>query len=284
MRRIHKRFSVFAGFAVLLAALVANSIVTRRQLAIQDANQGWVEHTQQVLLELAAVESLLKDAETGQRGFLYTGELPYLDPYNAAVQQLDAHLNRLGELTVDNPQQQANLPILRRLAKEKFDELAQTIELFRAGRQEQARTLVLSGAGKRTMDNIRSLTQTMQQQENSLLEARLNAVNISTRILVRTIYIATSLAVIGLVLLAYYILREMDQRERHSAEIREREEWFRVTLSSIGDAVIATDESGAVTFLNAIAEGLTGMRIAEARGKPIRQVFPIIRKYARQCL
>ena len=82
MRQIYKQFSVISGFAILLAVLVINTAVTRQRIAVQDSNQGWVEHTQRVQLELTIVESLLKDAETGQRGYLYTGEAKYLEPYN----------------------------------------------------------------------------------------------------------------------------------------------------------------------------------------------------------
>jgi PAS domain S-box-containing protein len=57
--------------------------------------------------------------------------------------------------------------------------------------------------------------------------------------------------------------------------MRAREEWFRVTLTSIGDAVIATDQNGQVTFLNPIAEGLTGFSTAQAMGKNILELFPI---------
>ena len=60
---------------------------------------------------------------------------------------------------------------------------------------------------------------------------------------------------------------------------RSSEEWFRTTLSSIGDAVIATDRSGTVTFLNAQAEKLTGTKALEARGKSIGQVFPIFSEF-----
>ena len=49
-------------------------------------------------------------------------------------------------------------------------------------------------------------------------------------------------------MLAYYILREMNLREKHAEQIREREEWFRITLTSIGDAVVVTDEAGKVKF------------------------------------
>src|SRR5215467_16084774 len=101
MRLVYKRFSVIGGFALLLAVLLINTAVTRRQLDVQDRNQGWVEHTQQVQLELAEFESLLKDTETGQRGYLYTGDPNYLEPYNKSVAQGYPHVTRLAELTAD---------------------------------------------------------------------------------------------------------------------------------------------------------------------------------------
>ena len=282
MRLNYKRFSVIAGFAVLLAVLVINTAVTRRQLAIQDNNQEWVRHTQQVQLELAAIESLLKDAETGQRGFLYTGDARYLEPYNTAVQQVDGHIDALAELVQANPQQHPRIAILRDLKKRKLDELSRTITLYSENQKEQARAIVLSHAGKKIMDDIRALMAEMQRDESSMEAARLQMVNDSTRALVRTLYLATALAVVGLVLLAFYILREMAQREQHAAEIRQREEWFRVTLSSIGDAVIATDEHGGVIFVNPIAEELTAIKLNKALGQPIQQVFPIFNEQTRK--
>ncbi len=281
MRQIYKQFSVISGFAILLAVLVINTAVTRQRIAVQDSNQGWVEHTQRVQLELTTVESLLKDAETGQRGYLYTGEAKYLEPYNLAVQQIDSHIATLAELVTDKPQQLSRVMILRNLSKIKLEELATTIALFGEGRKDEARGIVLSDMGKRTMDNFRAAAAEMARDESSLESARLAAVRASGRSLVRTLYLATVLAVIGLVLLAFYIIHEMDQREKHAAEMREREEWFRVTLASIGDAVIATDERGTVIFINPIAEELTGIGLRQAQGQPIHQVFPIFNEQTR---
>ena len=266
----------------MLAVLMINTAITRRQIAVQGSNQGWVEHTQRVLLEMTTVESLLKDAETGQRGFLYTGEARYLEPYTNALTDVNTHIDKLAALVVDNPQQLARMPKLRSLSKQKLDELARTIELYRAGKKDEARALVLSDVGRQTMVDIRALMAEMDRDERSLEAARLEVVNKSSRTLVRTLYLATGLAIIGLVLLALYIIREMDQREKHAAEIRAREEWSRVTLSSIGDAVIATDKNGSVTYVNQIAEELTGIKLKDAKGQPIHQVFPIFNEHTRK--
>ncbi len=118
----------------------------------------------------------------------------------------------------------------------------------------------------RPWDRMETALQTRQARDTTSTARRITAA---------CIYISSGLAVLGLVLLAYYILREMNLRERHAAEIREREEWFRVTLTSIGDAVIATDDKGRVTFLNPIAEELLQRDLTWARGKAIEKTFPI---------
>lgn len=264
-----------AGFVVVVAVVLMNTAVTRRQLSVQDEAQGWVRHTQNVLLELTTVESLLKDAETGERGYLYTGDARYLAPYNDALSQLDTHLNRLAELTRDNPRQQPRIAALKPLVTEKRDELAQCIRVFGEGDKDQARALVLSGAGKSLMDQIRSLAEDVRGDENNLLDERLHAVKSSTARLVGTLYFSCALAIIALALLAWFVIRSIAERERYTAALQEREERFRVTLASIGDAVIATDDRGCVMFMNAIAEQLTGVPLARGRGLFIKTVFPI---------
>ncbi len=275
MQTRFKRFSVIGGFAILLAILVADAYVTKRQLDQQIETGLWVTHTRQVQLQISEVESLLKDAETGQRGFLYTGDDQYLGPYNQAIAKVDSHINALAELTSDNPRQQSAVADLRGLVRTKLDELASTIALYRSGKQDDARKLVLSDAGLVTMDKIRAVIDVMQGEESSLEAIRSAAHRKNILLTTACIYLTTTLAVIGLILLAYYILREMNLRERHAQEVRTREEWFRITLTSIGDGVIATDQNGNVTFLNPIAEDLTGITTASASGKNILEIFPI---------
>ena len=282
MQNFYKRAGVLTGFLLLLLILIANAFITRRQLAVQIANQSWVLRSRQVLFELSQIESLLKDAETGQRGFLYTGQPIYLRPYNVALTQIESHLHNLSQLTADDPRQQANISQLRGLTQEKFSELAQTIRLYQSGQTEQAKALVLSDVGLATMDKFRQLTNQMMQEETSVEQMRMAAYQRSVRSTILSIYFASILAALGLLLLAYRILREMDLREKHGAEIREREEWFRVTLTSIGDAVIATDKQGIVTFVNPVATQLTGTNFAQAKGKPIQEIFPIFHEYTHQ--
>ena len=129
MRVIYKRFSVIAGFAVLLAVLVINTGHHAPADCRPGQQSGRVEHTQRCAAGAGAIESLLKDAETGQRGFLYTGEARYLEPYDTAVKQVDAHIDRLAELLRTIRGSGHAFPGCAALKKQKLAELAETVAL-----------------------------------------------------------------------------------------------------------------------------------------------------------
>jgi PAS domain S-box-containing protein len=275
MQIFTRRFGVIGAFAIMLVLLFGNALAIRHQLVVQVGSQFWVAHTRQVLIELTETESLLKDAETGQRGFLYTGDPKYLAPYDLAVSEIQKRIDDLANLTADNPRRQAHIAELRRLARNKLHELARTISLARSGYHDEAKAIVLSNEGLLTMNALRKLIGEMREEEFTLDAARSASYQKTVEATVFSIYLGSGLAACGLILLAYYILREMELRQKHARQLLEREEWFRVTLTSLGDAVIATDAQGAVTYLNPLAEQLIGVKLEYANGRPIQEVFPI---------
>lgn len=80
------------------------------------------------------------------------------------------------------------------------------------------------------------------------------------------------------------IARDVTEQRRAAAELAAQQAWFKITLASIGDAVIASDPHGRVTFVNATAERLTGWRDADAAGRPLHEVFNIINEKTRQAV
>jgi PAS domain S-box-containing protein len=125
------------------------------------------------------------------------------------------------------------------------------------------------------MQKLRSLLGEMRQEEISLQAQRTRSYAMSARRTIVGIYATSLAAALGLGFLAFYILREIRLRERHSEQIRQREEWFRVTLTSIGDGVIATDEKGQVTFINPVAEQLAGVTLSQSKGRAVHSVLPL---------
>jgi PAS domain S-box-containing protein len=282
MQTFFRQFSTIGGFTLLVLLLIVNASFTARRLNVLVDNQSWVDHSRQVQAEMQETQALLLDAETGQRGYLLTGETSYLEPYDNAVSQVDIHIQNLSRLTVDNPRQQANLAHLGNLAHMKLSELAETVALARAGHVDEARGVVLSGRGHALMGQFRQALQSMQSEEDRVAAGRDAAYERSVRFTRISLVGATAVGILGLIILAYFLLKENALRERHTQEIRAREEWFRVTLTSIGDAVIATDRHGTVTFFNPIAESLTGTSSAHAEGKSILSVFPILNEMTGQ--
>jgi diguanylate cyclase (GGDEF)-like protein/PAS domain S-box-containing protein len=270
-----KRLGILAGFAILLILLATATLVLRRQLLIQIAHQDWVTHTRLVISELNQTQSLIKDAETGQRGFLYTSNVKYLLPYNLAIVQVEQHVDRIAELTAKNPRQQARIPELRGLTQAKLAELGRTISLHFSNRPDEAKALVLS-EGYVAMNKIDDLIAQMEQEETSLELSQTVTLRRSIHVMIGFIYFASVLGGLSLILLAYFILLEMKLREKYIQEIWRREEWFRVTVDSIGDAVVCTDSQGKITLLNLVAERLTGWSRLEANGHNMDTIFRLV--------
>ncbi len=270
-----RRLSIVAGFILLAGLLIGNALVTWRALGAQINTGQWVIHTRQVRLELSQFQTLLMDAQSDQQGYLLTGDDRYLTDYELSRSQIGGHVDSLASLTVDNPVQRTNIAELRPLASETLDGFDRAIVLFRSGHPDEAKASLFSSEQVVTLDRLRGVQDRMRQEEMNLDSSRSTAYQRSVVIAGVAIWLATLVGLLGLVALATYILREIKLRESHARELRESEEWFRVTLSSIGDAVIATDQSGKVEFLNPTAVMMTGRTISDAKGKDITDVFQI---------
>jgi PAS domain S-box-containing protein len=165
-------FKLTVAFALGLLIIVVvgvGSFVGIRQVA--ESNR-MVAHTHEVLASLERTLSLLKDAETGERGFVLTGEERYLGPYNAAVTEIGKETESLTSLTKDNPAQQQSIRQLAQLSHDKLEELQTTIKLRRESGLNAALTVIRTDRGKRIMDEIRAVIAQMEAREWQLLDKR----------------------------------------------------------------------------------------------------------------
>jgi signal transduction histidine kinase/CheY-like chemotaxis protein/CHASE3 domain sensor protein len=160
------------GFVVAVVAVVVIAFFSYQSLASRGDTATRVTQTLEVLLQLEALSADLKDAETGQRGFLLTGDESYLEPYTNAKAALSSGLQNLRARMADNPRQQQRLAALQQLVAEKLEEMNKTIELRRATETSAALTLVRTGRGQVVMDQIRALVADMESEERSLLASR----------------------------------------------------------------------------------------------------------------
>ncbi len=206
------------GMALVLAFFLATGLVAWRNVDVLRANNRQIIHTHEVIVAVDELLSAAQNAETGQRGYLLTGDVQYLEPYEAASRDLTHQLEKLTGLTRDNPTQQAHLNELRRHLAAKMSELDATLQARRAEGVQGAISRMSSGHGLREMDAIRDQIALMRQEEQRVRRLRLNEMDAAYR----TALISGLLSGLLGAVLSVSVFTLI----RRSARSRARQEWL----------------------------------------------------------
>ena len=161
-----------ASFGVVLTVMIAVGLVSYQSTLQLIASAAAVAHTHRVLSGLEETLSAMKDAETGQRGYVITAEDRYLEPYRGARETVDQKVGELQKLIADNPAQQQRLAELQSSVATKFAELQHVIDVRRTKGLGPATQEVLTDRGKNAMDSIRRSVAAMEAAEIELLARR----------------------------------------------------------------------------------------------------------------
>ncbi len=166
-----------SGFGIVFLVVLMTTITYEITTNTLDKSTNWVAKSYQEKERWAELEKILVDAETGQRGFIYTGQDVFLEPYNKAISSIDNKMQFFAETISSNDRKSQKWEELRQLINQKIEELNETIEYKKAGQEEELRELVLSGLGRQIMDDIRLKIDEMKAIENQLLEERYEIAN-----------------------------------------------------------------------------------------------------------
>jgi CHASE3 domain sensor protein len=176
------------GFLIAIAAIVMVARLSYGAFKDTVGSAQRVTNTLVVVEHLQAILSTLKDAETGQRGFVLTGDENYAAPYMNAKATLAGQFVTAHALVADDPEQQRHLQALEQACADKMAELAQTIALRRQGDSTGALAIVRTNRGNELMERIRTVTAQMAGAERRILAAhqaeRLGASRISSFVIV----------------------------------------------------------------------------------------------------
>jgi signal transduction histidine kinase len=152
--------------AAVFVVTLLDSLDRRRESALQ------VEHAYRVIGHLADLRARVVDAETGQRGYVITGDTAYLEPYRNARGDARALLARLRIETRGDPAQQRSLDALTPLVARRLEILEGRLAIRRARGFDAAREAMITGGGREAMERIRAVLGAMQRQERRVLDRR----------------------------------------------------------------------------------------------------------------
>lgn len=155
------------AFGLSLLFLIATSIASFISIQSLLSSSNKVNHTHTVIRDLESVLSIVKDAESGQRAYLITGDVKYLKPFALAKERAFERLTKVRQLTEDNPEQQRSLDELQKVIQLKLEELENLIALRKVDKEDQQYALDIE---KDLMDSATVLVKEMQLREYSLLE------------------------------------------------------------------------------------------------------------------
>ena len=190
----------------VLAAIVALSggLAWERSTATNSA-RAWAEHTHDVLDKLKDLQIGLRDAETGQRGYLLSDDESYLAPYTGALRRVSFIEGELQRLTADNAVEQERLQTLSPIVQSKLEELAQTIQLRRTVGLDPALAVLRTNLGRDLQGRIDAILTAMVAEEEGLLSRRLAAGD-ERGAVVRWLLLGTAAVVLAALLLAVRML------------------------------------------------------------------------------
>ncbi len=269
------RRKLWSGWAILLLLVLFLVILGQYQVENLETTGGWVSHTHKVIATLEKVVSDLKDAETGQRGYLLTSKEEYLEPHVVGRRDAQIVLNNLERLIADNPRQRKQIPVLRALVKEKLASLEEAIVAHRAGDQQRAVDLVNSDTGKQIMDRLRLVAREMEQEEKRLLAERASALERVSSIHEKTVMASFLLVVMVATAITWVmsryiqdVIRALKQGERRLGEV----------IESMPNALVVVAQDGTMELVNQMTLKLFRYAREQVEGQPVEMLLPMARR------
>jgi len=229
------------GFGLSLLILVITSVASYSSIHNLVVASNWVDHTDSVITQLESVISTMKDAETGQRGYLLTGDTTFLQPYHGSQERALATVERIRVMTADNPYQRQPIADLREVISQRLTILQHVIDQKKTDNIVNPEDL---RKGREYMDHARRLVQKMQDEEHRLLVIRIAQVQKFAGYTPALIIAASLLSI--LITIFFYRRVQSDYQERAGlyAQLQQKDEGIsrRIDIiSEIADKISAGD-------------------------------------------
>ncbi len=241
----------------------------------------WEKRTNDVIRLNNDLFITMLEAETGQRGFVITGDEKFLRPYIGTKRKAYACLKALREATKDNYIQRRRVDTLYSLCMARFIFLGKGVIYRQANQKDKAIAFVGDEQSNDLLEKLRITVNAFNTEEQKLLRLRSEGSVKETKISFRTLFVGTTIILILVIGLYYSCIRLINKLRGAQMDLFISYELFSQTLLSVGDAAIATDAAGNITFMNKVAEEITGKSMARFMGRPIEMVCDVVNEKTR---
>src|SRR3954470_15631670 len=261
--------------AAVFLAVILSGVLSFHELSVLRDDNAVVSHSYEIQQQLVSLLSELKDTEAGQRGYLYTNNPEYLQPYNDSRSAVDSTFYRLAELTKGEPRQRDELADIRVLLDKKLNEMNETITYQKSGDTAKARALVETNAGFELMNQLRSAVGKLNTEQSLSLRDQQTKVRRSAVWLMLSLAFTSLLVLLTLLSRALAVAMRARNAERSLKDDLQRSyESLNQILKSVAAGFIVLDRDAAITYINEAARALLGRSEARLIGRKIWEVFP----------
>lgn len=265
----------FGSALALLAAASGDLLLSLRGVG---RSAELVTGTYQVINRAGDLLSSLKDAETGQRGYLLARDERYLAPYRAGRGRVTNTLAQLRLLVADDPAQERRISRLEPLVRAKLTELERTVELARVGRREAAVSILRTGAGQVLMERIRSEIAAFGRAEQRTLAERRSALDQGERTGITHALVLGGAALLATVVGVMFLLLRNRRIARNlaaaSAALDTRGAQLRATYETAPVGLSLQDRNLRYLLVNARMAEINGRSVEAHLGRTLHEAIP----------
>ena len=273
-RSFHRLLRRTVALPVVL--LVGLAIILGIEILLQSDSMLWVDHSTQVLASARQLSRYISEMDTAVRGYNLSGDRSFLTSYEETAARILEQLASLDRLTADNPSQQLRLHAIREAHLRWVQWADQQLRRQSGTPLSQAKLF----EGRRLMEDVHDKERNFVGAEEALRVERSHTVeSVNATVIGSAVALSLLIAVLLFTLTRRELVALSSTYEYHlqaeaeqSRQLSEGREWFQSTLNSLGEAVISTDKSGNISYINPVAQQLTGWDYLEARGRNFAEV------------
>lgn len=253
-------FLLTAGLLAVAALVLYRSSQHNQEIRLS------IFHARSEIIGLQELLTTVADAETGQRGYMLTGDATYLAPYHHALGKLEADLERLEALSAGDPLLRGSMLALRGHVHAKVEELREIVRLYGSRDAAGAQSLLLTGTDQREMDAIRSQLGDLLSEQNRQLDQLRQEYETSLASNNHLLAVGIGVQFVLLILVFVFFYRDLVNRAQSTRETQRAHARLDAILSTMGDGVYQVDLKGRLVYLNPAGEEILGYSRREVEG------------------